>query len=105
MGYPRLKNGISIFSNKIKCGECGGWYGAKVWHSTDKYRKIVYQCNHKFSGDEKCHSPHVSEAEVKCWFVIAVNKLLLEKDEIIQNVEQVKEAALANGFGGSRKTN
>ena len=83
-------SGISIFSNKIKCGECGGWYGAKVWHSTDKYRKIVYQCNQKFSSDEKCHTPHVSEEEVKGWFVIAVNKLILEKDEIIQNVEQVK---------------
>jgi len=27
--------GVSIFSNKIKCGCCGGWYGAKVWHCTD----------------------------------------------------------------------
>ena len=27
-------SGVSIFSNKIKCGDCGGWYGAKVWHST-----------------------------------------------------------------------
>ena len=29
----------SIFSSKIICGECGGFYGPKVWHSTDKYRK------------------------------------------------------------------
>ena len=28
-------SGVSIFANKIKCGCCGGWYGAKVWHSTD----------------------------------------------------------------------
>ena len=32
-------SGVSIFANKIKCGCCGGWYGAKVWHSTDKYRR------------------------------------------------------------------
>ena len=25
-------SGISIFSSKIKCGQCGSWYGAKVWH-------------------------------------------------------------------------
>ena len=25
-------SGVSIFSNKIKCGCCGGWYGSKVWH-------------------------------------------------------------------------
>lgn len=30
-------SGVSIFSNKIKCGDCGSWYGSKVWHSTDQY--------------------------------------------------------------------
>lgn len=29
---------ISPFSSRIKCGECGSWYGSKVWHSNDKYR-------------------------------------------------------------------
>src|SRR5699024_7204254 len=24
---------ISPFSSRIKCGECGSWYGSKVWHS------------------------------------------------------------------------
>lgn len=38
-------SGVSIFSGKIKCADCGGWYGSKVWRSTDKYRKIVYRCN------------------------------------------------------------
>ena len=37
-----------IFSRKIKCADCGGWYGAKTHHSNDKYRKIVYQCNDKY---------------------------------------------------------
>ena len=35
-------SGVSIFSGKIKCGECGGSFGAKVWHSTDKYRRTSY---------------------------------------------------------------
>lgn len=34
--------------SRIKCGRCGGWYGAKVWHSTDKYRRTIYRCNGKF---------------------------------------------------------
>jgi len=34
-------SGVSIFSGKIKCGECGGSFGAKVWHSTDKYRRGI----------------------------------------------------------------
>ncbi len=34
---------VSIFSSKIWCGDCGSWYGSKVWHSNDKYRKVVWQ--------------------------------------------------------------
>ena len=33
-GQNRLSS-VSIFSSKIVCGDCGGWYGPKVWHSTD----------------------------------------------------------------------
>lgn len=60
---PRY-SGVSIFSNKIKCGDCGGWYSSKIWHSTDRYRKVIYRCNHKYNG-EKCGMPHVTEEEVK----------------------------------------
>ena len=27
---------------KVFCGECGSAYGSKVWHSTDKYCRIVW---------------------------------------------------------------
>ena len=50
-------SGVSIFSGKIKCGECGGFFGAKVWHSTDKYRRTIYRCNKKYDG-HKCQTPH-----------------------------------------------
>ncbi len=42
---------------KIKCAQCGSWYGAKVWHSTDKYRRTIYRCNKKYDG-HKCQTPH-----------------------------------------------
>ncbi|HQH66701.1 MAG: recombinase family protein, partial [Bacteroidales bacterium] len=50
-------SGVSIFSNKIRCADCGGWYGAKTWHSTDRYRKVIYRCNRKYNG-EKCQTLH-----------------------------------------------
>ena len=34
-------SGADIFANKVRCGCCGNWYGAKVWHSQDKYRRVV----------------------------------------------------------------
>ena len=67
-------SGVSIFSNKIKCADCGGWYGSKVWHSTDRYRRVIYRCNRKYNG-EKCETPHVTEEEVKAAFVSAYNQL------------------------------
>ena len=41
-------SGATIFSTKIRCGECGGWFGSKVWHSTDPYRKVIWRCNTKY---------------------------------------------------------
>ena len=30
----RSYSGSSIFASKLICGDCGGFYGKKVWHST-----------------------------------------------------------------------
>lgn len=74
---------VHLFSGKIKCGQCGEWYGSKVWHSNSKYRRVIWQCNHKFNGDEKCATPNLTEDEIKALFVSAVNKLITRKDKII----------------------
>ena len=83
-------SGVSIFSNKIKCADCGGLYGSKVWHSTDSYRKVIYRCNRKYNG-EKCQTPHVTEDEIKAAFVSACNRLVTEKKEIIANAEVIRK--------------
>ena len=52
------------FVGKIICGDCGGYYGHKVWRlrSTGKHYDVWY-CNHKYNGDS-CHTPRLKEAEV-----------------------------------------
>ena len=95
-GGKERYSGISIFSNKIKCGECGSWYGSKVWHSTDKYRKVIYRCNHKFDGDKKCGTPHLTEEEIKASFVEAFNRLFTEKDELLGDLELIREKLCDN---------
>ena len=79
------RSSASILSGRIKCGCCGSWYGPKVWHSNDKYRRVIWQCNHKFDGGEKCRTPHLEEETLKGLFVKAVNFLTTEKDEIAAN--------------------
>lgn len=83
-------SGVSIFSGKIKCGECGGFFGAKAWHSTDKYRRVIYRCNNKYDG-HKCQTPHVTEEDIKTAFVKAFNKLVTEREEIVANANLVRK--------------
>lgn len=84
-------SGVSIFSSKIICGECGGYYGSKVWHSTDKYRRVIWRCNHKYKGGKKCETPHLTEDEIKELFIKALGKLLSDKDEVIENLTLLRE--------------
>ncbi|WP_350344214.1 hypothetical protein PRVXT_000597 [Proteinivorax tanatarense] len=37
------RTGGEIFAGKITCGECGAFYGPKVWYSNSKYRRVVWQ--------------------------------------------------------------
>jgi site-specific DNA recombinase len=87
---PNRRSGVSIFSSRIKCGQCGSWYGSKVWHSTSKYRRTIYQCNRKYDSDNQCRTPHLDEERIKKLFISAVNKLLSERDEILGNFELIK---------------
>lgn len=81
---------VSIFSSKIKCGECGSWYGSKVWHSNDKYRRVIWRCNHKFDNEKKCSTPHLDENQIKEIFISAVNKLIENKTQILADFELIK---------------
>ena len=85
------KGSTTLFSSKLVCGDCGHYFGSKVWHSTSKYRRVIYQCNEKYKGEKKCTTPHVTEDEIKDWFVSAINKVISNKDEIISNLETLLE--------------
>ena len=82
-------SGVDIFSSRLICGECGSYYGAKVWHSNSKYRRVIYRCNHKYHESKTCETPHVTEDEIKSWFISALNKLFACKDEVISNLEAI----------------
>ena len=79
----RKHRGDTCFSGKIVCGDCGGVYGSKVWHSTSKYRRVIWQCNCKFKNASPCATPHLSEGEIQQAFVAAINDVLRKKAEIL----------------------
>ena len=84
-------SGATIFSGKIRCGCCGGWYGSKVWHSNDKYRRVVWQCNSKFKDKTRCKTPHLTEDEVKAAFIRLVNKLSTDREFYVTELTAIKD--------------
>ena len=57
------------FCGKLVCGDCGSFYGHKVWRlrSTGE-RYNVWYCNHKYDGDKTCDSPELRDEEIKAAF-------------------------------------
>ena len=83
----------SVLCTKLKCGDCGGWYGAKVWHSADKYRTRVWQCNCKFDdGKARCTTPAFREDEIQARFLKAYNSVITNKAQYIKTCRIMKEA-------------
>lgn len=55
----------SPFSNRLICGDCGGFYGHKVWHNRANTKRYdVWYCNQKYSRAEKCQSPVIREDRI-----------------------------------------
>ena len=86
---PQQGSSVSIFSGKVICGDCGGFYGSKVWHSKDKYRRVIWRCNRKYSGDCKCGTPHLTEEQIIGKFMTAFNQIFTERDELFDEFDRI----------------
>ena len=86
------------FSGKVICGDCGGVYGSKVWHSNSKYRRVIWQCTRKFKNDEKCTTPHVDEAILKDRFLQALSEYMSDPEERIEGLRYVQRAMTDTDF-------
>ena len=105
--HPRQRFWNNGFGGKIVCGECGAAFGPKVWHSTDAYRRTVWQCNRKYQprptahpteekgsspdGEKRkpCSTPHLTEEQIKAAFCKALDILLTDRDQLIEDGKEV----------------
>lgn len=81
----RSYSGKSLFSCRLICEDCGSYLGPKVWNSTNKYRRTIWQCNNKFRGDHKCETPHLTEDFIKEKFLEAFNQLIPQRERLIED--------------------
>ncbi len=90
---------VGVLAGKIKCGECGNWYGPKVWHSNDRYRRRVWQCGSRHDPELRCAAPCLEEEALKRLFVRAEN-LLLRKEGWEEDARRaLRELSLLYGMG------
>ena len=96
-GIRGAYSGNTIFASRIICGDCGEFYGSKVWHSTDKYRKVIYRCNHKYADKaHKCETPHVTEEQIKAAFIAVFNEIMADKAAVLDACRVMQETLTDN---------
>ena len=93
-GTKSRYSGVDILASKLVCGECGSSYRPKVWHSTDQYRRTIYQCEHKYKGGCKCSTPNLTAEAIHAMFIRSFNEMITNKNEILRNLR--KSIALAS---------
>ncbi len=84
-------NSLHPFSTKIICGDCGSFYGSKVWHSNiPERRRIVWQCNSKYSNEHKCTTTHLYEEDIRRLFMRAINKVAGNIDSLADDCDTIR---------------
>ena len=73
---------FSPFSNLIICGDCGGRYGRKTWHSTT-YKDTVWECNSRKTGRTKCRCRHIYDEELDTAVRRAMRHLMKTHERIL----------------------
>ena len=83
---------VSIFSARIVCGDCGGFYGRKIWHSSTKHASWHWHCNNKFAKRKYCLTPTLKEESLQETFVDVFNGMIKRRSEIEKNYKRCLDA-------------
>ena len=100
-----------LLASKLVCADCGGFFGAKTWHSSDPYKTVIWRCNDKYkpgierrSGGGKCKTGHVTEEKVMTAFAKIVAELIAQRQQILETCEEIVRGLLdTSGWEDKRK--
>ena len=80
----KMRRGLrnsSPFCTKLVCGDCGSFYGHKIYHAKEKHSKDVWYCNRRYQGN--CSTPILSEDDLVQYYLQALSEFLADKDKYI----------------------
>lgn len=88
-------------ASKLVCADCGGFFGAKTWHSSDPYKTVIWRCNDKYkpgverrSGEGKCNTGHVTEEKIMAAFAKIVADLITQRQQVLETCEEILQCLL-----------
>jgi hypothetical protein len=63
-----------------------------VWQSNTKYRRVIWRCNDRYNknGNRDCNTSHFREDDVKSAFITAFNKLMENRDGLIDDCREAQ---------------
>ncbi len=102
-GCSRGRRAKSVFDHKVVCGDCGHFYGKKLWCSDSKERVYVWRCTHKYDMEPNCQTPVVREKDLQATFLITFNHLLRGREGYIAELEREVETAQPARAGEIRR--
>ena len=73
------------FSGLLFCSQCGRLYGPRVWHSNDRFRKVVWSCNGRY-GKEQCRCKSIDENALELLFLTASKEAFKTREKTIQEI-------------------
>lgn len=82
-------SGISIYSGKIICGQCGNFYSPKIEHSNDKYRSFVWMCRNRFRSGIYCRNTRIYEEKLPDIICKMAQTYISEHPQVLKLCEQV----------------
>jgi hypothetical protein len=80
--FGKQTSASGIFAGQTICGECGGVYGRRFWHKGTNHKVVMWQCNQRYKS--RCVTPILQEEDIKKLSVEAINKVLTDKEKIIE---------------------
>ena len=88
----RRYSGNSVFGARLICENCGGFFGAKTWNSTSKYKRTIWQCNDKFKDKgHRCTTQHLNEDDIRARFITVYNSLIPDRENILDDCRRMME--------------
>lgn len=88
-------------ASRLVCADCGAFFGAKTWHSSDPYKTVIWRCNDKYkpgverqSGGGKCNTGHVTEERVMSAFYKIVADLTAQRPQVLEACDEILRSLL-----------